>query len=308
MVNSEYYRKRNWLISHKDEKEIEYKNIDIYHPERGWALIPGLKNRLYKNSTVNSNSSGARGGKEFFSGMKNALFMGDSFCFGEGVNDNETIPYFFEEAVKSIQSINLGVHGYGIDQQYLYLKEAGQKYKPNLICFIICYEDFNRNFADFRDYAKPKFVLKGNSIILTNYPVPEPEYYLKSLKEPSSFPILLDFFMQILTYYGIIGRRKRERICAYILDEIRQIANELNSNLVFLYIPNYLNKLLGNYIDTFFISFFRKRNITYLNLGDIFTNQELEDMTDRPSGHFGAKSNKLIADKLAELVKKHGLV
>lgn len=296
------------MLSHKQKGKIDYRGVDIYDPKRGWRLIKNLRNRLCKGARVNSNSDGVRGEREFSSDKEAVLFFGDSFCFGEGVGDHESIPAFFERHFDGIQSINLGVHGYGIDQQYLYLKEVADRYKSRIVCFIINFDDFNRNFVKFRDYAKPKFTLRKGAIVLTNYPVPEPKYYLRTSKRMFYFPILLDFARQLLIYYGVIERKKREKICLYILEQIQRIVDKLNSKLIFLYVPNYLNKLLKNYVDDFFIDFFRKRNIAYLNIGDAFTKCQLKNMPDSSTSHFYARSNKLVADKLAELVRKQRLL
>ena len=42
-----------------------------------------------------------------------AIFFGDSFTYGEGVNDDETMPYFYSKATGSYQSFNYGFSGYG---------------------------------------------------------------------------------------------------------------------------------------------------------------------------------------------------
>jgi hypothetical protein len=40
-------------------------------------------------------------------------FFGGSYMFGEGLNDNETLPYFFSKYTSSYKLINHGFHGYG---------------------------------------------------------------------------------------------------------------------------------------------------------------------------------------------------
>jgi len=304
MVNSEYHHKRNWMLSHGKEREIEYKFIDTYNAQRGWSLIPNLRQKRCGATVVSSNSDGARGTEEFVAGKDTALFFGDSFCFGEDVRDDETIPYFFGKRMGSVQSVNLGGHGYGIDQQYLYLKEVGAKYRPKLICFIISFDNFNRCFLKFRDYAKPRFASKDGSIVLENSPVPEPEHYLKTLKSMPLFPLIPDFFRQALIYYGLNGdRSQRKKICSYILDQIIATAGEFNSNLIFLYVPNFLKMPLRNYVDSFFVSFFKERNVAYLDLADIYTRAQIQGMIDLHTSHFNATANSMIADKLIEATK-----
>jgi hypothetical protein len=62
-----------------------------------------------------------RGGE----GVRNVAFMGDSFIFGEGLNDQETLPYLFEElSGGQWHAYNFGFHGYGA-QQMLRIIETG---------------------------------------------------------------------------------------------------------------------------------------------------------------------------------------
>ncbi len=53
-----------------------------------------------------------------------AFFFGGSFVFGEGVNDNETLPSFFARMNKEIMVRNYGFHGYGTHQSLVALREV----------------------------------------------------------------------------------------------------------------------------------------------------------------------------------------
>ena len=54
-----------------------------------------------------------------------AFFFGDSFTYGEGVNDDETLPYLFEKLSGGrYRAYNLAFHGYG-PQQMLRVIETG---------------------------------------------------------------------------------------------------------------------------------------------------------------------------------------
>ena len=46
---------------------------------------------------------------------RKVVFLGDSFMFGEGLNDNQTLPYIFQENT-GFDAFNLGMHGYGVHQ------------------------------------------------------------------------------------------------------------------------------------------------------------------------------------------------
>jgi hypothetical protein len=66
-----------------------------------YTIRQGL--RYTPNSKTNSN--------------KQAIFFGGSFMFGEGLNDNETMPYYYNEFKnRQFQVRNYGFHGYGPHQ------------------------------------------------------------------------------------------------------------------------------------------------------------------------------------------------
>ena len=81
------------ISRNKRTGEIIY-DITYSTNENGWRKIP----------SSNANS------KKCF------LFFGDSFTYGEGLNDDETLPFFFGKEMKDYQIFNFGYHGYGPHQ------------------------------------------------------------------------------------------------------------------------------------------------------------------------------------------------
>ncbi len=90
------------------------------------------------NTTVRFNNFGFRG--EDFSlekqkGLKRIFVLGDSFTFGTGVGDHETIPYLLEKFLKHspVQIINAGQGSYSPLIHYLKLRDHYLKFKPDLV-------------------------------------------------------------------------------------------------------------------------------------------------------------------------------
>ena len=54
----------------------------------------------------------------------------------------------------------------------LYLKEEGTRYKPDIVILGFAPSDLSRNMSKFHNRPKPRFVLLGNKLQLTNVPVP----------------------------------------------------------------------------------------------------------------------------------------
>lgn len=66
------------------------------------------------------------------------LGLGDSFTFGWGVHVDQTYLKQLEQGLHhalnhSVETINTGVPGWGLNQYYLYLKEAGLKLAPDVV-------------------------------------------------------------------------------------------------------------------------------------------------------------------------------
>lgn len=88
------------------------------------------------------NSDGFRGRdipRKKNSNVKRILFLGDSYTFGWGINDNESYPRQLEAILNNgnhnmiVESINLAVPGYNTVQEYgVLIKEAGL-YKPDMV-------------------------------------------------------------------------------------------------------------------------------------------------------------------------------
>jgi hypothetical protein len=157
-----------------------YYGFDGYHPRLGWTLRPGLRGfRQFPGSSVSSNARGARGRAEHDPGRRpgrhRIVALGDSFTFGEGVDDEQAYPHRLQELLGGgVEVVNLGVHGYGHDQMLIRLREEGLGYAPDLVLLGFYADDAARNLLAFRDYAKPRFVLRGGALVLQGSPLPPP--------------------------------------------------------------------------------------------------------------------------------------
>jgi hypothetical protein len=124
-------------------REWSLRGGDYYVADaaRGYAVGPDVKKRVKKtledkviyDVVYSTNGQGLRIAphdvkethQERSEVFQNVIFLGDSFIFGEGLNDEETIPYLFEElSGGQCRTYNFGFHGYGA-QQMLRIIETG---------------------------------------------------------------------------------------------------------------------------------------------------------------------------------------
>jgi hypothetical protein len=184
-----------WRAAHVGDEgradSVGVYGFDVYDSKLGWKPRPG-----YKTQRVRTNSLGIRADREFeierVPGISRIVIIGDSFMWGEGVANEETFASRLENNLSGTEVINLGVHGYGTDQQRLRLHELGFRFEPDVVILGFYEENLWRNALSFRDYAKPRYRLAEGGLVLGNHPVPAPGDILADQQRlPRSFLLVL---------------------------------------------------------------------------------------------------------------------
>ena len=134
----------------------------------GWKLKPGnhtQNNPWNKNVIINEDGFRSNGAiRKINKNDKIILFAGDSFTFGDGVNDNETFPALYQALVKE-KVVNAGVSGYGIDQIYLSTIQLLYNYNISEIFFCFIANDIIRNeHSIWTGAKKPHFKYNENKL------------------------------------------------------------------------------------------------------------------------------------------------
>jgi len=216
-----------------------YYVFDAYDPTKGWGLRPGRWD--FAGRTIAANSRGIRGGSEYAAGRRPGVLrivvMGDSFTFGEGVADDETFPSRLQARLgPGVEVLNLGVHGYGHDQMLIRLREEGLRYEPDLVVLGYYADDVSRNALAFRDYAKPRFVLRDGSLVLTGSPVPTPGQVLAREIFRSHLKELVAMAWRSL-HPQVRPSADEVRLTAAILDAMRRTAESRGARFLIVDLP-----------------------------------------------------------------------
>jgi hypothetical protein len=218
----------------------------VFSPTLGWELRANLR-----TPAITSNSAGLRGAREHRNepetGTGRVLCVGDSFTFGAKLADADTMPARLEMELnrgpaRPWEVLNLGVEGYGTDQQWLHLAEKGLRYRAHVVVLGFFEENLERNVRSFRDYAKPYFTLEGGRLSLRNTPVPSPEeilarrppfprFYLGSLLGG----IVNEFRASISI--GELADTRAGRVTLAILDAMREAVVSRGAAFVLMSIP-----------------------------------------------------------------------
>jgi len=116
--------------------------------ETYWQPMPsqfGFPSLGLPRATVNSR--GFRG-PEPEAGKRNVLMLGDSYTFGVGVADDDTLPAQLQRELDrreaGRQVLNMGVPGWGLFQEEVRLRRVFDRYKPDVVILTLVLNDLLR--------------------------------------------------------------------------------------------------------------------------------------------------------------------
>jgi hypothetical protein len=303
-----------WIAQHGAAGRLHYE-IDEWHPARGWALKPNLRDvPIAGGKVLSSNSRGVRGRREHpdarAAGTKRILVLGDSFTFGEDVGDDETYSHQLEQLLPGTEVINLGVHGYAHDQMLLYLQEVIGHYRPDVVILGFLTGDMERNVLSFRDYAKPRFVLEDGKLALRNSPVPKPAETMARERWRSRFADVVSMlWLRYRWKSGAISEETRQLTLA-ILDEMKATIEAAGARPAYAYLPAYgeIDRadpgMTGP--ERFFFSHCRRRGIQSMYLRPYFIQAMKTGAVLKTYGHWGPLEHRIAAEGMrAYLVDKN---
>lgn len=169
---------KNSRIITKDERNLTYR----YDEELGWFPVESSKKRYNGSRSIEfeHNSRGFRDSEHIVDTKPRILFLGDSFVWGYDVEKQERFTEKLREKLTDWSLYNLGVSGYGTDQEYLLLRRHYDFYSPKIVFLVFCTDtDENDNSHNVRygRYYKPYFIANGDSLTLKGVPVPKSENY-----------------------------------------------------------------------------------------------------------------------------------
>lgn len=170
-------RFRRHSIERSDHRD---QGLISYNSRLGWVLTPNWKGRHKHHDfevSYSTNHYGFRGNFKLKQGVgRRYAFVGDSFTFSYGVNDNETFVALLNAQSPNNEYLNFGVPGYSTDQEYLLVRERVFRFSPDVIMLVVYLANdlFDNQLAYPIQSArgKPYFELSKDSLTLKNTPVP----------------------------------------------------------------------------------------------------------------------------------------
>lgn len=143
----------------------------VYSERYGWRYRPGARATMHGVWT-SINSRGYRGREhalEKTPGRTRVVMLGDSVLFGPQVPEGLTFASLLGSRTGRYDVINLGVEGYGTDQELLLLADEGLAYAPDVVGLSFFIDNDVRGNSlswDQARFPKPYFTLEGEKLRL----------------------------------------------------------------------------------------------------------------------------------------------
>jgi hypothetical protein len=125
-----------------------------FDDELGWVPLSNL--RLERNNAngdpwrIVTDANGLRGPSAWQPDKTRLLMVGDSFVFGEGVNVEDRFDTLVGEALPELSIVNIGVMGYGPDQELIRARRWTDQLRASDILVLVTYGN------DFFDISRPR--------------------------------------------------------------------------------------------------------------------------------------------------------
>jgi hypothetical protein len=175
------------LLPNRSLEPAVPRSVGQFDELLGWSLKPlsyGSSSRTGYKIEYRINSKGLRDDETSYEkpeGTFRIVLLGDSLTFGFGVPIEKHFSTLLEGYFRDVEVINMGVGGFGVDQELIRLQTEGFRYEPDLVLAYVGHYGNRRHMYTKRfGKKKPRFVLVDGHLVLENSPVVDSSARLKS--------------------------------------------------------------------------------------------------------------------------------
>jgi hypothetical protein len=214
-----------------------------YDATLGWKGVPQASGRFQRagfDVRVTHNALGLRDPRPTLEqrfAPTQVLVLGDSFVWGYGVEQHEALPAQLEKRLPQSAVLNLGLSGYGNDQELLLLERLGARIPADWVVVVVNLpSDHDNNTHDVQyGYPKPYYSLTPSGLALHNVPVP-----LSTRGQ-----VLRRWLVGHFGLYSILERSRQDpptetdavELTARLLERITEVAQQRGARTLFVLNP-----------------------------------------------------------------------
>jgi hypothetical protein len=293
-----------------------------FDPNLGYVPTPGARahNPIW-NATAHITWEGTRSNGADAAPPRGVpiVTVGDSFTYGDEVNDRDTWPAKLQ-GLLARPIVNGGVFGYGFDQAVLRSEVLMQETDADFLIVSLIADDIDRCEYSYRYSWKPYFDVEEGALVRRNMPVPSPqdapigESYLRRALRKS---YLADFVLRRLDPSGWLVRgsvrvhERGEEVASLLVDRLADAAEEHGHGL--LIVLQWLPETNSRRAEAM-LKRARERDVLVLKIegplrsaidSPAFSEDDFFNVTKHPGGgrqvgHMSAEGNAFVARAIAQ--------
>jgi hypothetical protein len=234
------------------------------------------------------------------------LAVGDSFAFGDGVDDQESWPAVLERLTGG-RVINAAVPGFGLDQTVLRAEQLAAIYTPDVIIVSFIPHDVLRcEMSYWSGLPKPYFHIDSTGLHLHPAPVPPPPAIVRHVL---SMSVAIDTLFPIFGHWQgprelVVHPRGREVACL-LMERLAALGRAHAARIVLLAQPQAPDTVPED-LDTAngVMTCARSNNLEVLDLFPVIGDLPPEQRKSLFPRHMSADGNRLIAAQLATFLSR----
>jgi hypothetical protein len=331
-------------LSFRDRRTVLWatgRKRSVHDPDIGWVNKPNthIQDMYGPDRYVTINSQGFRNSGEFDrsvpEGRVRVICAGDSFTFGEGVDNEHTWCQVLAALDPRIEPVNMGQTGYGIDQAYLWYKRDGLKFSHQVLLLSFITDDFYRMQTEaFAGYAKPVLDVVNGTLVVKNVPVPKRSFYvtwlarhIRSLDRFRTVEFLSRAVRKLRGSSGedaelarTIGNEKTREVLRKIMEDLNNLERERFIQPVLVYLPTQHELVRDVRLSEEWVEFLKVESKAHgIHFFDIMSDfrkfpvSEIVEMYIPASeaigpDHFNDHGNAVVASAIYEKLRSHALI
>lgn len=238
------------------------------------------------------------------------LAVGDSFAFGDGVDDDETWPAALEKLAGG-RVVNAGMIGFGLDQAVLRAERLVETYHPDTIVVAFIPHDVRRcELSYWSGFSKPYFDIDGAGLRLHPAEVPTPPPFAGLRKVLAQSMALDRLFPRFLHWQGpdaLAVHDRGEEVACLLMARLAELGRRHDVRIVVLAHPQAPDSTPEDVQTAATVLACAADNgLTALDLFPVFTRLPLDERQRLFDRHLTPAGNRLVAGELAALLGGSG--
>lgn len=227
------------LLADRLEVPLDERSLAYRHDARlGWFPREGSRSEFTGSRTISvrHNSYGFRDDEFLPKTRPRIVFLGDSFVWGFDAEESERFTEKLQARIPDWEVLNLGVSGFGTDQEFLLLQSWYDILQPDIVFLVYTAgsdDHDNVKAYNFGGYFKPYYLVQADEqLALEGVPAPKGAYF-----RYIEHPLLFRSYLARAVARGLDGARnwpepvRTINPTVYILEEMKAFLDARDTQL-----------------------------------------------------------------------------